>query len=134
MPNCSWNLFITMKWNNKQIICLMWVPKHAFKTIYSWPNQLLKRKTFPSFHTFSTRIINTEIEERKVLTAKLFRISTKIVYYVPRRTMRFIARQATMLEGDRSRGAISPASIVANVVISRILCIGTYYILCASSA
>ena len=35
-----------------------------------------------------------------------------------------------MLAGDRSRGAISPASIVARLVISRIVCIGTYSILC----
>ena len=35
-----------------------------------------------------------------------------------------------MLVGDRSRGAISPASIVASLVISRIVCIGTYSILC----
>ena len=32
----------------------------------------------------------------------------------------------------RSRGAISPASIVASLVISRIVCIGTYSILCAT--
>ena len=30
----------------------------------------------------------------------------------------------------RSRGAIRPASIVASLVISRIVCIGTYSILC----
>ena len=53
-----------------------------------------------------------------------------IVYYVPRRTMRVIAWRATMLAGDRSRGAISSASIVASLVISRIVCIGTYSILC----
>ena len=46
-----------------------------------------------------------------------------------------------MLAGDRSqgvvetnpkqsRGAISPASIVASLAISRIVCIGTYSILC----
>ena len=35
-----------------------------------------------------------------------------------------------MLAGDRSRGAISPASIVAILVIPRIVCIGTYSILC----
>ena len=39
-----------------------------------------------------------------------------------------------MLAGDRSRGMISPASIVASLVISRIVCIGTYSILCASAA
>ena len=50
-----------------------------------------------------------------------------------------------MLAGDRSqgvaeskprqsRGAISPASIVASLVISRIVCIGTYSILCDSGA
>ena len=44
--------------------------------------------------------------------------------------MRVIARRATMLAGDRSRGAISPASIDASLVISRIVCIGTYSILC----
>ena len=53
-----------------------------------------------------------------------------MVYYVPRRTMRVIARRATMLAGDRSRGAISPTSTVASLVISRIVCIGTYSILC----
>ena len=53
-----------------------------------------------------------------------------IVYYVPRRTMRVIAWRAAMLAGDRSRGAISPASIVASLVIFRIVCIGTYSILC----
>ena len=58
----------------------------------------------------------------------------EIVYYVPRRTMRIIARRATMLAGDRSRGAISPASIVASLVICRIVCIGTYSILCATGA
>ena len=58
----------------------------------------------------------------------------EIVYYVPRRTMRVIARRATMLAGDRSRGVISPASIVASLVISRNVCIGTYSILCATDA
>ena len=59
--------------------------------------------------------------------------------------MRDIARRATMLAGDRSQGvgetkprrsqgAISPASIVMSLVISRIACIGTYSILCASAA
>ena len=36
-----------------------------------------------------------------------------IVYYVPRRIMRVIIRRATMLAGDRSQGAISPASILS---------------------
>ena len=36
-----------------------------------------------------------------------------IVYYVPRRIMRVITRRATMLAGDRSRDAISPASILS---------------------
>ena len=64
-----------------------------------------------------------------------------IVYCVPRGTMRVIAWRATMLAGDRSqgvvetkprrsRGTISPASIVASLVISRIVCIGTHSILC----
>ena len=44
--------------------------------------------------------------------------------------MRVIARRATMLAGDRSRGANSPASIIASLVISRIVCIGTHSILC----
>ena len=35
-----------------------------------------------------------------------------IVYYVVKRIMRVITRRATMLAGDRSRGAISPASIL----------------------
>ena len=38
---------------------------------------------------------------------------TVIVYYVPRRIMRVITRRATMLAGDRSRGSISPASILS---------------------
>ena len=46
------NLFITIKWNNKQIICILWVPKHSFKTIYSLPKQLkLLCKKFQLFHT-----------------------------------------------------------------------------------
>ena len=36
-----------------------------------------------------------------------------IVYYVPRRIIRVITRRATMLPGDQSRGAISPASILS---------------------
>ena len=55
--------------------------------------------------------------------------------------MRVIARRATMLAGDRSQGvaetkprrirsAIRPARIIASLVISRIVCIGTYSILC----
>ena len=36
-----------------------------------------------------------------------------IVYYVPRRIMRVVMRRATMLAGDRSRGVISPASILS---------------------
>ena len=59
-----------------------------------------------------------------------FNVDLTIVYYGPRRTMRVIARRATMLEEDRSRGAISPASIIASLVISRIVWIGTYSILC----
>ena len=35
-----------------------------------------------------------------------------------------------MLAADRSQGAISPGSIVVSLVISRIVCIGTYSILC----
>ena len=53
-----------------------------------------------------------------------------IVYYVARRIVRVITRWATMHAGDQSRGAISPASIVASLLISRIVCIGTYSILC----
>ena len=41
---------------------------------------------------------------------------------MPRHTMRVIAWQAIMLAGDRSRGAISPASIVASLAISQIVC------------
>ena len=36
-----------------------------------------------------------------------------IVYYVPRCIMRVITRRATILAGDQSRGAISPASILS---------------------
>ena len=39
-----------------------------------------------------------------------------------------------MLAEDRRRDAISPASIVASLVISRIVCIGTYSILCEFGA
>ena len=39
-----------------------------------------------------------------------------------------------MLAGDQNRGAISPASIVASLAIYRIVCIGTYSILCVSAA
>ena len=62
------------------------------------------------------------------------RKGTLIVYYVPRRSMRVIAQRATMLAGDRSRGANSPATIVASLVISRIVCIGTYSIICEFGA
>ena len=43
-------------------------------------------------------------------------LQSLIVYYVPRRIMRVITRRprrAKMLAGDRSRGAISPASILS---------------------
>ena len=64
-----------------------------------------------------------------------------IVYYVPRHTIWEITRLATILAGDRSqgvaetkprriRGAIRPASIVASLVITQSVCIGTYSILC----
>ena len=36
-----------------------------------------------------------------------------IVYYMPRRIMRVITRRTIMLAGERSRGAISPASILS---------------------
>ena len=45
----------------------------------------------------------------------------EIVYYMPRRTMKVIAWRATMLAGDRSRGTISPVSIVASPAISWII-------------
>ena len=82
------------------------------------------------------------------LYSLLILLRNVIVYYVPRRTMRVIAWRVTMLARDRSqgvadaysrrswgkaetnRGAISPASIVASLLISRIVCIGTYSILC----
>ena len=40
--------------------------------------------------------------------------------------MRVITLRATMLAGDRIRGATSPA----NILITRIVCIGAYSILC----
>ena len=40
------------------------------------------------------------------------------------------SRDAAEAKPRQSRGAISPASIVASLVISRIVCIGTYSILC----
>ena len=40
--------------------------------------------------------------------------------------MRVIARRATMLAGDPSRGAISPASIVASLVISIFVVVTTF--------
>ena len=50
-------------------------------------------------------------------TRMVFSLSTilrkVIVYYVSRRIMRVITRWATMLAVDRSRGAISPASILS---------------------
>ena len=59
--------------------------------------------------------------------------------------MRVIASRAAMLAGDRSqgiveakprriRGVISAASIVASLAMSRIVCIGTYSILCDCGA
>ena len=53
-----------------------------------------------------------------------------IVYYVPERIMIVITLRATMLAGDRGRGAISPASILSESRITRIVCIGAYSILC----
>ena len=47
------------------------------------------------------------------LIENLYMNVIEIVYYVPRRIMRVIKRRATMLAGDRSRGAISPASILS---------------------
>ena len=46
-------------------------------------------------------------------TRILLNLLELIVYCVPRRTMRVIARRATMLAGDRSRGPISPAKILS---------------------
>ena len=40
-------------------------------------------------------------------------------------TIREITRLATMLAGDRNRDAIIPASIVASLVITLIVCLGT---------
>ena len=40
------------------------------------------------------------------------------------------SRDVAESKSRRSRGAISPASIVASLVISRIVCIGAYSILC----
>ena len=40
------------------------------------------------------------------------------------------SRDVAEAKPRRIRGAISPASIVASLVISRIVCIGTYSILC----
>ena len=58
-------LYLTFKWNNKQTICILRVPKHSFKTIYSLPKQLLKRKKllcnkFQFFHILSKKIINKQ--------------------------------------------------------------------------
>ena len=44
---------------------------------------------------------------------KLLTFYAVIVYYVPRFIMRVITRRATILAGDQSRGAISPASILS---------------------
>ena len=65
----------------------------------------------------------------KALVCKILFL-TLIAYYVPRRIIRVITRRATMLVGDWSQGVISPASIVASLIITRIVCIGTYSILC----
>ena len=52
--------------------------------------------------------------EKKIWTVNLpWNDPYIIVYYVPRRIMRVITRRATMLAGDRSRGAITPASILS---------------------
>ena len=40
------------------------------------------------------------------------------------------SRDVAEAKPRQSRGAISPASIVASLAISRIVCIGTYSILC----
>ena len=57
-----------------------------------------------------------------------------IVYYVPRRIMRVFTRRATMLAGDRSQEEAGARSVLrafqASLVITRIVCIGTYSILC----
>ena len=44
-------------------------------------------------------------------TKEIGSVKVIIVYYVPRRIMRVVTRRARMLAGDRSRGAISSASI-----------------------
>ena len=68
-----------------------------------------------------------------------------IVYYVPRRIMRVITRRATMVAGDRSQGVAEAKpkqsrdeaearsvlrAFLASLVITRIVCISTYSILC----
>ena len=118
----------------------IWIP-HELKEIH-----LIKRINACGWHLkrnefepFLKRIITgdekwivyNKINRRIFSTTKNF-IGTHeniLVYYVPGRIMRVITRRATMLAGDRSRGAISPASIVARRVISRIVCI-----LCDSGA
>ena len=81
-------------------------------------------------------IVSYKNFEARFLKTTFFKLACRItlVYYVPRRTMRVIAWRATMLAGDRSRGAISPASIVASLAMSRIVCIGTYSIICDCGA
>ena len=91
-------------------------------------------KPLPSFTFFRPLVIishhhlhkNKKIEKNLRDVSVLFQHplhswDSIIVYYVPRRTMRVIARPAKMLAGDRSRGAISPTSIVASLVISHIV-------------
>ena len=78
----------------------------------------------------ATRLVPKDLNSHSSLIVTEFLAEHEtIVYYVPRRMMRVITRRATMLAGDRKRGAISPASIVASFVISRIMCIGMYSIL-----
>ena len=79
----------------------------TFVEICLYIGQLLKLFQFPIFVEFNEKF------DKNWKFQHLLNPSRVIVYYVPRRTMRIIARRATMLAGDRSRGAISPASILS---------------------
>ena len=71
-------------------------------------------------HKVAWRKLNFPLKLSKICSKTIFLVSNSrililhlIVYYVPRRIMRVITRRATMLAGDWSRGAISPARILS---------------------
>ena len=55
-------------------------------------------------YPFSNNFFKSKKHSLMSLDSKKFPLIQRIVYYVPRRTMRVIAWRATMLAGDRSQG------------------------------